>query len=227
MPNADKLKLPSWHHVNTVEEMEAFFMSILPAMREAAKQCGYAIGFHGSAKRDFDLIAVPWAEIYSTPNALAEAIQKAACGFHHATYQWETKPNGRIATAFPICWTHGDMGFDKPSLGHIDLSVMTDTRPAPRVGGDVVEDTRPDCSAVDVTLSDENFPNYAPLPGNLLEAMAKAHHESFYTHLPKFDPPNTWEGLSDERKAEEIEDMQAALIAAEAMGYVLTKQEPS
>ena len=113
---------PSWVAVYSIDEMQKFFMSRLPAIREAAKACGYAIGLHGSTRRDLDLIAVPWIEIYSTPDALAGAIQKAACGFHNAAYQWEQKPNGRLATAMPICWTASIPKL--PSLGHIDLSVV-------------------------------------------------------------------------------------------------------
>lgn len=29
---------------------------------EVARGCGYAIGLHGSMKRDVDLIAVPWTD---------------------------------------------------------------------------------------------------------------------------------------------------------------------
>lgn len=120
---------PTWVDVHSIEELEAFFMSRLPAIRDAAKACGYAIGLHGSAKRDFDLIAVPWIEIYAAPNALAEAIQKATCDFHHAEYQWEQKPHGRIATSFPVCWTN----FEERRLsdGHIDLSIVCIPRAEP------------------------------------------------------------------------------------------------
>lgn len=37
----------------------------LPDIRliwKLARECGYAVGVHGSLKRDFDLIAVPWVE---------------------------------------------------------------------------------------------------------------------------------------------------------------------
>jgi len=125
MSSSQTKTTPDWVDVHTIDEMEAFFLSVLPAVREAAKSCGYAIGFHGSARRDLDLIAVPWIEIYSTPNALATAIHKAACGMQHENgeYTWEKKPNGRIATSMPICWT--DYSMPKMlSLGHIDLSVV-------------------------------------------------------------------------------------------------------
>jgi hypothetical protein len=111
-----------WYHAHTVDEMSAFYLSRLPAIRDAAKNLGYAIAVHGSTRRDFDLIAMPWREEYANKDNLAEAIQKAACGFHHTEYQWEQKPAGRFATSFPICWTE----FPKMiSGGHIDLSVIT------------------------------------------------------------------------------------------------------
>ena len=110
-----------WHMCNTIDEMEIFYQSCLPAIREAARLCGYAIGLHGSLRRDLDLIAVPWVETYKSKNELAAAIQKVACGLHRSTYEWEKKPNGRYAVSFPICWTEWH---DMISAGHIDLSVM-------------------------------------------------------------------------------------------------------
>lgn len=110
-----------WVHVKTVEEMSNFYMSRLPYIREVAKDHGYAIGLHGSTRRDFDLIAMPWRDNPSDKDVLAGAIQKAACGFHHEVYQWEEKPCGRVATSFPICWTEWN---DMISGGHIDLSLI-------------------------------------------------------------------------------------------------------
>jgi hypothetical protein len=95
-------------------------LSVLAKIRFAAKECGYAIGVHGSLRRDLDLIAVPWIEKPADKNELAVKIHQAACGIQRQTYEWEKKPQGRTATAFPICWTE----WNEPSLGHIDLSVM-------------------------------------------------------------------------------------------------------
>ena len=115
---------PEWTEVRSVDEMQAFFRSKLPAIREAAKAHGYAIGVHGSERRDSDLIAVPWVETYSTADELARAIMKAACGMTMASLRWEKKPNGRIAISLPICWPDGFMD-DALSLGMIDLSVVS------------------------------------------------------------------------------------------------------
>lgn len=124
---------PEWIEVNTVEEMERFYHSRLPAIREAARKCGYAIGLHGSCRRDFDLMAMPWIDIYATPDALAREVMKAACGFTQSSHQWERKPNGRIATSLPICWASPEIKKGKLSVGHIDLSVMASAAPPPPV----------------------------------------------------------------------------------------------
>ncbi len=112
-----------WHRCNTIDEMQTYYLSRLPAIREAARACGYAIGLHGSTRRDLDLIAVPWVAAFSSKDQLAKAIQQAACGLSRETYEWERKPNGRMAVSFPICWTEWH---DMISAGHIDLSVMMD-----------------------------------------------------------------------------------------------------
>jgi hypothetical protein len=118
----------SWFDARTLDEMQAFYVSRLPAIREAAKEHGYAIGMHGSLRRDFDLMAMQWRDDASDKDTLAHAIAVAACGItRDGPFQWEQKPNGRFAVSMPICWTdHGNPEFgDKPSLGHIDLSVIT------------------------------------------------------------------------------------------------------
>ncbi len=112
-----------WVHVHSIQEMHDFYLSRLDAIRAAAKNCGYAIGVHGSLRRDLDLIAAPWIETHADPDTLARAIHKAACGLTQVSYQWSNKPCGRIAVSFPICWTADSMGYDTPNLGCIDLSV--------------------------------------------------------------------------------------------------------
>lgn len=117
-----------WIEVESIDEMHEFYISRLPAIREAAKRCGYAIGLHGSLRRDMDLIAVPWVDEHTDADTLARAIHRAACGLESASYQWGPKPAGRIAASFPICWTADSMGHDTPNLGNIDLSVVVHER---------------------------------------------------------------------------------------------------
>lgn len=114
-----------WDEISNRDELEALYWRALPEIRRAAKEHGYAIGLHGSMRRDLDLIAVPWVEKYSTRDVLAEDIQMAACGFKMSKYEWEQKPNGRMATAFPICSVnYKEFGEIPLSLFHIDLSVV-------------------------------------------------------------------------------------------------------
>lgn len=110
----------TWREAHTPEELKAFYESVLPAIRDVARELGFGIGLHGSMRRDLDLIAVPWSETHATKDELAAAIQNAACGISSAKFIWEAKPCGRFATAFPVCWSDHNV----ISSGHIDLSVM-------------------------------------------------------------------------------------------------------
>lgn len=122
----------SWFKAKSVDEMQAFYLSRLPAIREAAREHGYAIGTHGSQRRDFDLIAMQWRDGASDKDILAHAIAEAACGISRdGPYDWEQKPAGRVATSLPICWT---AWHDMISAGHIDLS-LTDAAPTPKAEG--------------------------------------------------------------------------------------------
>ena len=120
----------SWKQVKSRLEMKEFFISVLPGIRKAARECGYAIGVHGSLMRDFDLIAVPWVEDFKSKDVLAEEIHKAACGISSECYQWEKKTGQRYATCMPICWPDFYLDRNIKSLGHIDLSVIEFREPA-------------------------------------------------------------------------------------------------
>lgn len=131
-PVAQTYTLGQWFQADTVDELQAFYLARLPAIRQAAQAHGYAIGLHGSTRRDLDLIAAAWRDGASDADTLAHAIAHAACGIDRAgAYEWERKPVGRLATSIPICWTawHG-----QPGAGHIDLSVTPAAAPAGVVG---------------------------------------------------------------------------------------------
>lgn len=120
----DNYKPGQWFMANTIDQMQAFYNSRLPAIRKAAETCGYAIGVHGSERRDFDLIAMPWRENADSVDELAHKIAIAACGItRDGAYEWEKKPVGRIATSIPICWA-AKWAKNMIGVGHIDLSVM-------------------------------------------------------------------------------------------------------
>jgi len=120
-----------WVTVSNKEELKSLYEKVLPEIRAAAKMLGYAIGVHGSMERDLDLIAVPWTEVAADKEILARAIHRSACGLESQSYAWESKPHGRVATCFPICFpefNHGTL-----SLGHIDLSVWQSKRDAEKL----------------------------------------------------------------------------------------------
>lgn len=94
---------------------------ILPPMRRAAKDAGYAITVHGSLNRDIDLVAIPWAEhnvwtadalIVSLLGAMRGVVGRAHC--HDK--DWVNKPHGRRAKTL-LVWC-GE------NSGTLDLSVM-------------------------------------------------------------------------------------------------------
>lgn len=77
-----------------------------------ARDFGYAVGVHGSLKRDVDLIAVAWTEdaasLDSFVNHMKNGLNASICGS-------EMKPHGRFAVTLQID------GYYKP----IDLSVIS------------------------------------------------------------------------------------------------------
>jgi hypothetical protein len=50
------------------------YVGLYPGLAEICRANGYALAAHGSAGRDFDLIAVPWVDDPKTPNELIDAI---------------------------------------------------------------------------------------------------------------------------------------------------------
>lgn len=109
-----------WFHVYSVDEMQEFYNFRLPFIREAAEKLGYAIGVHGSERRDFDLMAMPWRDDAAPIDELAKAVQMAACGFEMQEVKWTDKPCGRKSISIHACWCEW---YDMVSAGHIDLSV--------------------------------------------------------------------------------------------------------
>ena len=53
------------------------YASIYAELAELCRAHGYALAIHGSLARDFDLVAVPWAEKVSEPAAVVVAITDA------------------------------------------------------------------------------------------------------------------------------------------------------
>lgn len=99
-------------HENPCEGWEDPDLPDFRLIWKVAREVGYAIGIHGTLKRDVDLIAAPWIE-NSQPTEiliarLCEALRARQVG------EKEIKPQGRVAVTLQID------GYYKP----IDLSIM-------------------------------------------------------------------------------------------------------
>lgn len=93
---------------------------ILPPIRRAAKDAGYAVTVHGSLNRDIDLVAIPWVENgVRTQDVLVDLIAGAvrgAIGRCIKSGPPEKKPHGRLGYSL-LAWC-GE------TTAHLDLSVM-------------------------------------------------------------------------------------------------------
>lgn len=91
------------------------YLLYYPAMRDVARQHGYALTIHGSLNRDCDLVAVPWTEDACDAETLVAAIC-AEVALIDTLRGASDKPHGRR------CWTlQGVAGLPH---GWVDLSVM-------------------------------------------------------------------------------------------------------
>lgn len=101
------------------------YRDLLPALRAAARRCGYALAVHGSEMRDFDVIAAPWVVEAVPPAELAEAMRESIGGFF-----LEGVVDGRDFSA-PAQRPHGRQAWSIRLGGrgdrYIDLSVMPPT----------------------------------------------------------------------------------------------------
>ena len=95
------------------------YCRIIGPLRLKARELGYALGVHGSIKRDIDIIACPWTEKAVDAEALVEALRvetEAIIGFavygNDGPWPRNDKPHGRL------CWTIHFNGT------YLDLSVM-------------------------------------------------------------------------------------------------------
>lgn len=103
----------------------AAYAALYPMLVSIARRHGYALAIHGTASRDFDLIAVPWIDEASDPLTLIKAIKKAT---RTVTQHEEVdhlvkdckptqKPHGRVSYSLHVT-NYGMYG------GYLDISVM-------------------------------------------------------------------------------------------------------
>lgn len=103
---------------------QEYYRVLISALRYRAYRCGYALGVHGSLKRDIDLIAAPWrdgaVDAYYLVDALRkiteEVIGMARVRDIDRDRQPERKPCGRLGWSFYLTPMN-----DGP---YLDISVM-------------------------------------------------------------------------------------------------------
>lgn len=58
------------------EARRELYERLLPDVRRVAWDFGYAVGVHGTMRRDLDLIACPWIETAAAPRVFVEALAR-------------------------------------------------------------------------------------------------------------------------------------------------------
>jgi hypothetical protein len=104
-----------------------FFAFTYSHLIPIARECGYALGLHGSMQRDLDLIAVPWTDEAKDAYDLVCAIRDAVCG--HIIDEWDfvsCRDEEDFKKRNPTIKPHGRLVWDIQLGGgiYIDLSVF-------------------------------------------------------------------------------------------------------
>lgn len=142
------------------------YEKLIDPLRARARELGYALGVHGTLKRDIDLIACPWVTEAVDARTLAEALLVVAAEHNNGTaylkphedngYFWSGcaghKPHGRLV------WT-----FQLGGGPYIDLSVM------PRAS---------DCSGEEIVRAREEAERRGPVFGYVHGIRTSAANET-------------------------------------------------
>ena len=91
MKNADQI-VPNYGPV--------YAAALYPGFAKIFQRHGYALAVHGSLARDFDLIAVPWAETVSTPEAVLKAVTTEYAV--HVVGEPALRAHGRVAHTLSV-----------------------------------------------------------------------------------------------------------------------------
>jgi hypothetical protein len=103
------------------------YEKLIGPLRDRARELGYALGVHGTLRRDIDIIACPWTAEAVSPRTLAEALIEVVERVHGTAYlSWAMCDPEITLNGLPGRKPHGRLGWvinlgDGP---YIDLSVM-------------------------------------------------------------------------------------------------------
>lgn len=87
----------NWIKTVNPEELKKEYKKIIPIIRQTAREYGYAVGVHGSLKRDLDLIVVPWISKPKSHKKMIKAVQLAISKCYEKNPVAIKRPHGRIA----------------------------------------------------------------------------------------------------------------------------------
>jgi hypothetical protein len=82
-----------------------FYASLWPDLKNAALDCGWALGLHGSLNSDMDIMAMPWTEEAKPITELIKALEGCFTipeGTYFPFKRSENKPNGRVVYTLHI-----------------------------------------------------------------------------------------------------------------------------
>jgi hypothetical protein len=85
------------------KQLPAYYASLYILLTVKANQLGYALGIHGSMKRDLDLIAMPWTEMAVSRKHLIAKLAIAVGGVHSNVRDVDHwKPFGRVSSSIHL-----------------------------------------------------------------------------------------------------------------------------
>lgn len=96
--------------------------ALYPDLCKIFQQCGYALAVHGSLARDFDLIAVPWAESVSPAAEVLAIVESTFSAV--VVGEKAIKNHGRIA--YTVAIGFGCCGLDLSFMPTQDTEVPHD-----------------------------------------------------------------------------------------------------
>jgi len=121
--------MEDWRDVKTKEQLQERYTSLLPALKKAAAQSGYALAVHGSMQRDLDLIAMPWVPKAYTPESLMVMLNRVLWrDFQFKRSHWQKsvtrQPHGRLSYSMPFAHLSDEINQGGKLAAYIDISIM-------------------------------------------------------------------------------------------------------
>lgn len=112
-------------------DSHAKYELLIEPLRKEARRLGYAIGVHGTLKRDIDLIACPWTKDAVSARDLAAALGEIIERINGVAFRHECERDEYFDRGQPGGKPHGRLCWNWHLGGgpYIDLSVMPRTDP--------------------------------------------------------------------------------------------------